>query len=275
MTISVIMSTYFREQPRNLDAAMQSIWMDQTRKPEQIVLVKDGQLTPELDAVVDKWNETIGEALCIVCNKEKMGLAAALNRAIEVATGDLLARMDSDDISCPDRFCLQEKYMAEHPDVDILGGGIREFNDKGTVNNIRKYPATMDEIKATIHRLSPLAHPSVMFRRRFFDAGFRYDSKYYLCEDITMWFNAVSAGRVINNLPDIILDFRRNEKTIGRRKETVLSEFRAYNHGIYNLCGLFTTRYIFSFMRLIFRMLPTCMSNRIYEAGKIRNGLSR
>lgn len=275
MTISVIMSTYHRERPEYLDAAIRSIWTDQTRKPDQIVLVEDGPLTPQLDEVVGRWKEDIGEAMCVVCKKTNEGLAAALNLAIEVATGDLLARMDSDDISCPDRFLIQEEYMTLHPEIDILGTGIREFNDEGTLDNIRLYPATLDDIKATIHRLNPVAHPSVIFRRSFFDAGFRYTGKYYLCEDITMWFNAVCANRTISNLHDILLEFRRNNITIDRRKETVYSEFRAYNKGIYNLCGLFTTRYVFSLLRLMFRLMPIGISNAIYKVGGIRNKLSR
>ena len=94
MTISVLMSTYLREQPAYLDAAMKSIWTDQTRKPDQMVLVKDGTLTPELDAVIDRWKEQLGTTLTIVANRQNQGLALALNSGLACCTGDIIARMD-------------------------------------------------------------------------------------------------------------------------------------------------------------------------------------
>lgn len=275
MRISVIMSTYFREQPQYLDAAMKSIWTDQTRKPDEIVLVEDGPLVPGLDAVVDKWQKIIGDALVVIKRSKNGGLASALNKAIDAASGDLLARMDSDDISLPDRFAVQEKYMAEHPEVDILGGGLREFNDAGTLDKVRIYPATMDDVKKSMHRMCPLGHPTVVFRRRFFDDGFRYNGKYHICEDVTMWYDAACAGRIINNIPDVVLRFRRNDSTMNRRsREKAWSEFCAYNDGIYRLWGLFTTRYFFSFMRMIFRLLPASIIKVIYKQGHLRNKMS-
>lgn len=275
MTISVIMSTYHRERPENLDTAMKSIWTDQTRKPDQIVLVEDGLLTPQLNEIVEKWKGVIGDALKVVDNKVNKGLAASLNDAIENASGELLARMDSDDISCPDRFRLQEEYMTSHPDVDILGGGLQEFDDAGTRSSIRIYPATMQDVKARIHRLAPLAHPSVMFRKRFFDDGFRYNSKYYLCEDITLWFNAVNANRVINNIPEVVINFRLNPTTMSRRRSKAWAEFCAYNEGIYAMHGLFTTCYIFSCLRFAFRMMPSSIVNATYKLQWFRNRLAK
>lgn len=275
MTISVIMSTYHREEPQYLDSALKSIWTDQVRKPDQIVLVKDGPLPAELDSVINKWKNIVGECFCVISNKENKGLALSLNDAIEVSTGDLLARMDSDDISCPERFLLQEKYMTEHPEVDILGGALREFNNDNTLDNIRRYPASHKDVLACMHRMSPLGHPSVMFRRRFFDEGFRYSNKYHICEDVTMWYDAVAAGKIINNMPTIILNFRRNDSTITRRsREKAWSEFCAYNDGIHKVFGLCTTRYIYSVMRLLFRLMPIFIIKGIYKGGYLRNKMS-
>lgn len=275
MTLSVLISTYLHDNPSYLDAAIESIWDSQIRKPDQIILVEDGPLTPALKFVVDKWKQKIGDALNVICNQENKGLASAMNDAIEVATGELCARMDSDDISCPDRFLLQEKYMEEHPEVDILGGALREFSDDGTLNGVRIYPATMEDVKKRMHKLSPLGHPTVMFRKRFFDEGYRYNSRYHLCEDVTMWFDAVCAGRVINNIPDVVLNFRRNESMMNRRsREKAWSEFCAYNDGIYRLCGLFSTRYVYSIIRLAFRLMPVYFINKVYKLPNLRNKLS-
>lgn len=277
MTISVIISTYHKERPDYLDVALKSLWTDQIRKPDQIVLVEDGPLTSELDAIVNKWKEIIGDiVLCVICNKDNRGLASSLNDAIEASTGELIARMDSDDVCCPDRFLLQEQYMTKHPEVDILGGALREFNDEGTLNNVRVYPYTNEEVQACMHRMSPLGHPTVMFRKRFFDEGFRYSNKYHICEDVTMWYDAVAAGKVINNIPNVVLNFRRNDSTMLRRsREKAWSEFCAYNSGIRKAFGLYNTRYIYSFLRIVFRLMPMFVIKSIYKGGWLRNRMSK
>lgn len=275
MTISVIMTTYYKELPAYLHAALDSIWTQQIRKPDEIVLVEDGLLPAELEEVVGQWEKTIGSSLKVIRRKSNRGLALALNDAISNATGELLARMDSDDISMPERFLLQERYMEQHPEVDILGGSLREFNDAGTLDNTRVYPSTMKEIKASMHRLSPLAHPTVMFRHRIFKNGLRYSNRYFICEDITLWFDAVHAGYIINNIPDIVLRFRRNDNTMSRRaRKKAFSEFKAYNHGIHQLYGPFTTRYAYSCIRLAFRLLPSKIITQIYKTGSLRNKMA-
>lgn len=271
MTISVLMSTYARECPQYLDEAFQSIWTDQIRKPDQIVLVEDGPLTEELYAVVYKWKQFIGEAFTIVAKDNNQGLALALNDGIEECKGDLIARMDSDDISLPERLLLQENYMKAHEEVDILGGSLQEFEDGKAPQVTRHYPLSMVAIRSSIHKASPLAHPTVMFRRRFFETGFRYNNKYHICEDVSLWFEAVSAGRVINNIPDVVLHFRRNPSMLKRRgREKAWSEFCAYCHGIYKLYGVLSLRYFFPFARLIFRLMPTSVIRKTYDS-KLRH----
>lgn len=265
--ISVIIATYKGEKPEYLDRAMRSIWDDQKRKPDEIVLVEDGPLTMGLCNVVDAWKKVLESRLVVIEKPVNQGLAAALNDAIEVAHGDLIARMDSDDISLPDRFMLQEQYMDEHPEVDILGGSIREFNDEGTLSAVQRYPATMQEVLRTMYKASPLAHPTVMYRSSFFKAGYRYSSKYHICEDVTMWYDAAAGGRVINSLQDVLLEFRRNPSVMQRRsREKAWSEFLAYNDGISRLYGKFSYKYIYSFMRMCFRLMPASLVSLIYDS---------
>ena len=273
--ISVIIATYKGEKPQYLDRALRSIWDDQKRKPDEIVLVEDGPLTTGLCSVVDAWKEILESRLVVIEKPVNQGLAAALNDAIEVAHGDLIARMDSDDISLPDRFMLQEQYMDEHPEVDILGGSIREFNDEGTLSAVQRYPATMQEVLRTMYKASPLAHPTVMYRSSFFKAGYRYSSKYHICEDVTMWYDAAAGGRVINSLQDVLLEFRRNPSVMQRRsREKAWSEFLAYNDGISRLYGKFSYKYIYSFMRMCFRLMPASLVSLIYDS-KLRRIFAR
>lgn len=261
------MSTYHKENPTYLDEALKSVWTNQIRKPDEIVLVEDGPLTHELYLVIARWKELLTDKLVVVKKKQNEGLALALNDGIAVVKGDLIARMDSDDRSLPERFLLQERYMIEHEETDILGGAIEEFNDNGTLKNIRRYPSTMKDVLRTMYRVSPVAHPTVVFRKRFFESGFRYSNKYHICEDVTMWYDAAEAHCVINNIPEVILSFRRNDSMLNRRsREKAWSEFLAYNDGIHRVYGFFTYKYVFSFLRMFFRLLPSNIIRKIYNS---------
>ena len=114
-----------------------------------------------------------------------------------------------------------------------------------------------------------------MYRSSFFKAGYRYSSKYHICEDVTMWYDAAAGGRVINSLQDVLLEFRRNPSVMQRRsREKAWSEFLAYNDGISRLYGKFSYKYIYSFMRMCFRLMPASLVSLIYDS-KLRRIFAR
>ena len=276
MTISVLMSVYQSERGAFLDRSLQSVWYDQTRKPEQIVLVEDGPLTKELYAVIGKWKERVGEVLTLCVNKENLGLTKSLNKGLEAATGDLIARSDSDDISAPHRFEIQERFFLEHPDVDIIGGSMQEFDDENECLNVRHYPLTHEEACRYIVKACPLAHPSVMMRRRIFEGGLRYDERYRMSQDIKLWFDAILAGYRLSNVPDICLYFRQQGDVFRRRSRVkAWNEFNIYMNGIYRMHGLFTLAYRYPIARYVFRNLPPSLVKRIYGSGMRKKVLEK
>ena len=101
----------------------------QTLKPDEIILVEDGKLTPELYQIIEKWNKKINGKLKRIPLQENGGLAKALNTGIKHCSGEYIARMDSDDICDPARFEKQIYFFQNNPDVDVLGSAIREFNE--------------------------------------------------------------------------------------------------------------------------------------------------
>ena len=258
--ISVLMSVYGKDDPQQFDEAMQSIWSHQTRRPDQIVLIEDGQLPDGLHAVVGRWQKEIGSALEVVVNEQNMGLTYSLNKGLEKTSGTLIARMDSDDRSHPRRFELQERFLQEHPEIDILGGSMQEFDEHHECVNIRHYPTSPEAARAMIHRASPVAHPTVMMRRRIFkmsDGMLRYDERFRISQDIALWFDALCAGYHISNIPETTLFFRRASDVYRRRgRVKAWNEFRIYMRGIYRLYGLFTPKYAYPTMRLLFRLMP-------------------
>ena len=218
-----------------MERALQSVWDDQTRKPNQIVLVVDGPIPAELEQVINNYELRINNLLTVVKLPVNGGLTKALNVGLKHATGDLIARMDSDDIAAPNRFELQEKFLEEHPEVDIVGGSMQEFDDEHECLNVRHYPLTHEEACKYIVKACPLAHPSVMMRKRMFDEGLHYDERYRMSQDIKLWYDAILAGYKIANLPEVCLYFRQQGDVFRRRSRVkAWNEFKIYMNGIYS-----------------------------------------
>lgn len=267
MTISVLMSVYKAENPGFLDRALQSIYDDQTFKPMQIVLVEDGPLGDNLEAVVIRWKDRLGEMLTILKNEVNLGLTKSLNKGICVAKGDLIARMDSDDISAPQRFELQSKYLEEHTDIDIVGGSLREFDELHSELRIRHYPLVHEEVMKYMCKACPLAHPTVMIRRKIFDAGLRYDERYKMSQDIALWYDVVLAGYKIANVPEVTINFRSDGNVFKRRSRVkAWNEFKIYMVGIYKMYGFLSMKYRYPIARLCFRLMPPSIVKKVYSS---------
>ncbi|MBQ4484451.1 MAG: glycosyltransferase [Prevotella sp.] len=272
MTISVLMSVYKSEKGAFLDRSLQSVWDDQTRKPEQIVLIEDGAIPEELELIIDSFQSRVNASgvakMVVVKLPVNGGLTKALNAGIKHVTGDLIARMDSDDISASQRFDLQEKFFRENPEVDILGGSMQEFDDEHECLNVRHYPLTHEDACKYIVKACPLAHPAVMMRRRIFDEGLHYDERYRMSQDIKLWYDAILAGYRMANLQEIVLFFRQQGDVFRRRSRVkAWNEFKIYMNGIYRMHGLFTLAYRYPIARYVFRNLPPSLVKRIYESG--------
>lgn len=269
MTISVLLSVYKNEKPESLSRALSSIWDDQTLKPSQIVLVEDGPIPAELESIVDglqlRVNASGVATVTVVKLPVNGGLTKALNQGLKYATGVLIARMDSDDIADPKRFERQVAYLEEHPEVDIVGGSLQEFDRENECLNIRHYPLTHEEACRYIVKACPLAHPAVMMRRRIFDEGLWYDERYRMSQDIKLWFDAIMAGYRIGNIPEVVLYFRREGDVFRRRSRAkAWNEFKIYMNGIYRMKGLLTPAYIYPIARYCFRLLPPAVVKWIY-----------
>lgn len=264
-TITVLTAVHKSEKPEYLRQALKSIWEDQTRKPDEIILVEDGPLGRELHRVIaDFKSRTKGRFKSIV-NEENLGLTKSLNKGLSLASGELIARMDSDDISLPDRFARQVEYMERHPSVAVLGSFIREFNDIEGDLGIRSYPIENEEIKRYIHKASPVAHPSVMLRGNVFRESLHYDERYITSQDVALWFEVLHRGYLMANLPEILLKFRRDHDVYKRRgRKKAKNEFLIYMRGIYKMDGIFTFAYVFPILRFMIRCLPSSAVKALY-----------
>lgn len=216
MNYSVLMSVYFKEKPEYLAAAMESIFQ-QTVPTDDFVLVCDGPLTPELDAVIEEKQAAHRDILHLVRLEKNGGLGNALNIGLRECRNELVARMDSDDISRPNRCEKQLAVFASRPEVSITSGIVEEFT--GTVDNIhtrRVPPKTQEEIARFARKRNPFNHPCVMYKKQAVqDAGGYQD--FWLLEDYYLWIRMLQHGTVGYNLQEPLLWMRAGSDLYKRR----------------------------------------------------------
>lgn len=266
--ITVLASVYKSEKAPYLERALQSIYTDQTMNPEEIILVQDGPLGDDLLSVISAWKEKLGETLVLLVNEQNVGLTKSLIRGVEVAHGKYIARMDTDDIALPERFEKQYKYLEEHPDVDVLGGAIQEFNSTNDNLGVRVFPLDNESAKKYICKGSPVAHPAAMIRKSLFLDGVNYNSNYRTTQDLALWFDVLASGHKINNLPDVILKFRREADVYRRRanKKDSKMELEIHLAGIRKLFGFSPIKSLYPIARYTMRLLPNSIIKYFYDS---------
>lgn len=203
---SVLMSVYFKEKPEYLRESMESI-LRQTVKTNDFVLVCDGPLNDGLDAVIREMQEKFENALRVVRIEKNSGLGNALNVGLRYCENKLVARMDSDDISLPERCEKQLKAFAADSELSICSGKIEEF--EGSTENIfgkRELPLKHEEITAFSKKRNPFNHPAVMFKKAAVLSAGSYSEKFPLFEDYYLWVRMLQNGeRAINLRTTLVL----------------------------------------------------------------------
>ena len=217
MNFSVLISAYRTEEPIILDRALKSIWDDQILKPDQIVLIKDGPLGLDLDKILEKWLTIMGSSLDIVYNPVNLGLGDSLRKGIHHCKYDLIARMDTDDISVPSRFVEQINFLKNNPEVDILGSNISEFaNDEMIQTSFRKVPSTHENIIENAKIQCPFNHPSVFFKKKAYlnAAG---PKNLFLMDDWYVWVLMIMNGAICANIDKDLVKMRGGSDQMSRR----------------------------------------------------------
>lgn len=224
--ISVIMSVYNDE--KYLAGAITSI-LNQTYQDFEFIICNDCS-TDSSESIILSYLEE-DERIVYFKNEKNAGLAASLNHCLEKATGEYIARMDSDDFSLPDRFEKQVKFLDDNPWCAVIGGQMAYMNGEGTVYT---ESAFQTEISAAdvVKRVS-VAHPTIMVRKAVIDEvhGYSVGPLTRRAEDYDLWCKIVEKGYHLHNLPDIVLKYRQDAVTIKKRKYTYrVDEFKIKNY---------------------------------------------
>lgn len=212
---SVLMSVYYREKPQFLKQSIESM-MSQTYKTNDFVIVCDGGLTAELDQVIEEFRQREENILNVVRLPKNVGLGNALKEGIVHCKNELIARMDSDDIS-DSRRCEEQVRIMTEKKLDICSGTIEEFREN-TQECLSKriLPRTQKEIEKGSKRRNPFNHPAVMYRKsKVLESGNYIE--YPGFEDYYLWVRMLRRGAKAHNLEQTLVYMRIGDGMYERR----------------------------------------------------------
>lgn len=214
---SVLMSLYIKEKPQYLRAAIESM-LAQTVAADEIVIVKDGPLTEELDAVLLEYTEHYPALFQIVPSEENIGLGKALNLGLAHCRNELVARMDTDDIAKPDRCEKQLRAFEENPALSLYGSAVDEFHTTpDEVVSRRVVPTAHKDIYEFAKRRSAFNHPTVMYKKSaVLGVGGYGDLRRN--QDVDLFGRMLFSGCVAGNAEESLLYFRSNDALARRRR---------------------------------------------------------
>jgi glycosyltransferase involved in cell wall biosynthesis len=199
MKLSVLMSVYAKESAAFLRDCLKSL-AAQTQPADELVLVEDGPVGDELRQVIELFRDRLTIRSVRLPSNE--GLGEALRQGLAACRGEFIARMDADDICAPERFGRQLQFLEEHPEVEVVGSAIAEFDtDWMAPHSVRRLPACGEELLRMARMRTPLNHQTVMFRRDPVMAAGSYQSCHGF-EDYHLWARMLVAGARLHNLAE-------------------------------------------------------------------------
>lgn len=262
---SVSMCVYGRDNPEWFKVAVNSI-LNQTRQPNEVVLVVDGPVPEELDAVIKGFE---GNPVFRVIRLEvNRGHGEARRTGLNNCTYELVALMDADDISAPDRFEKQLALFETDSELTIVGGNITEF--VGNPENIvgaRVVALDDADIKADIKTRCPMNQMTVMFRKSLVEQAGGYRD-WYCDEDYYLWLRLLMDGAKFANLPDYLVNVRVGKEMYQRRGGTkyFLSEAKLQKYMLDNkIIGFGTFAFNIAKRLIVQILLPNKLRSWVFQ----------
>jgi glycosyltransferase involved in cell wall biosynthesis len=232
------------------------------------VIVIDGAVDDEILTYLIEL-ERKEQQVILLQNLVNLGLSASMNAVIEKTeqfAPRYFFRMDSDDISMPNRFSSQIAYFNSHPEVDVLGTSLIEINEVGEKVGKRTLPAHHGEIMRVFPRRCAINHPTVAIRFSVFSAGYRYNESLKNTQDYFFWTDLIAAGYRFANLPEPLLEFRRVNDFYKRRGlSKSLNEFKARFYTMKKLNRYTMGNVVYAFAVLVLRLMPAKIVKLAYK----------
>ena len=214
------MSVYVKENPQYLRESIESM-LNQTVKCDQFVIVEDGRLTTDLEKVIDEYNNSYRGLFTIIKYEKNLGLGKALNIGLNYCKNDLIARMDSDDISIKHRCERQLEEFVKEPKMAICSSNILEFTgDINNVTSMRRVPEHQEEIKRSMRTRSAFNHPAVMLRKSEVIRCGGYGT-IIRKEDHDLFSRMMNNGCIAYNIQEPLLYYRVDNGNLKRRTDWI------------------------------------------------------
>ena len=271
LKFSVLLSVYYKEKPVFLSQALNSV-INQSILPNQIIIVKDGLLTKDLDFIINNFIESNSNLeIKSIQLKENLGLGRALNIGLKECNYDWVARMDSDDICKFDRFELIINEIVNSKNISVIGSYIDEF--KGDVSNVvqkRKVKLNHDDIIKDLSNKNPMNHVSVFFNKKDVLSVGSYDDVLFF-EDYHLWTKMLLNNMIFKNIPESTVLVRIGDDMIGRRHGFLYAKLEL-NFQKYLFQKKLITKKIFLrnvLLRVCVRILPKVILNQIYKISRL------
>lgn len=260
--VSIIISVYNGDSAIFLKESITSI-VNQSYKNIEIILIGDGVSNSDLKLTLDNLIETHKNLIHYFPQDVNKGLASCMNQAISLSKGDFLARMDADDIMHESRIEKQLKFLQKNHNIDIVGSWIKEFSVDSGYEKLVRFPVFHEKMRKLFGKRNPLAHPSVMIRKSFFNKAGVYPLETNTDEDTMLWLNAFLNGCVFANIPLPLTEMRVSNDFFGRRSGiTKAWEDFMNRHLVIKKLALSRNNYLYAFARFILQILPSSKLKR-------------
>jgi len=215
MKFSVVMSVYIKENPAFLHKCLQSI-VSQTVLPDELIIVKDGPLSSELELVLSELRAPLD--VQIITLPQNITQGPARGKGLKAARNEWVAIMDSDDICMEDRFEKQLEMISRDPALSLIGGQIAEFRDDlGQTEAVREVPLNHEAITEFSKGRNPFNSMTVMLKRPVALEAGNYDY-FPMFEDYDLWVRMIALGARCANHPDVLVSARTGSGMYGRRR---------------------------------------------------------
>jgi glycosyltransferase involved in cell wall biosynthesis len=211
---SLLVPVYDGDRPDHIRRAMRSAVDDQTVRPDQVVIVRDGPVRDELARCLDELQRASPVPVTFVPLRTNRGLGPALDQGLAASWFDVIARMDADDVSMPHRFEVELPLIAE---ADIVGAGLYEFvEDTNEIVGQRVPPTGPARIRRYARMHDPFNHPTVVYRREAVLAAGGYGDL-PLMEDYALFARMLAGGARPVNVAEPLVFYRVGEEAFRRR----------------------------------------------------------
>lgn len=266
--LSVIISIYKNDRLEFVRESITSI-LDQTYKDFDLYILYDGPIEQSIREYISGLDDN---RVNVIERKENRGLAVSLNQLLDIVLKKgyrYIARMDADDISMPERFARQIAFWDQHPDVDCVGSWAVEINADGSEYFRKQMPASHDACRDMFRKRDCLIHPTVMFRREYFDKAGPYPEDTYFGEDTMMWAKGFAAGCRFANVQEYLLKFRLDNNFFNRRRGWKHARsIWSLRHKVNRMLGFGAKEDLFALLYATAKLMPTQILNLIYKTAR-------